>query len=220
MAGARMTTQMDYHHNQPVVKRGELLENATAALLMVHGRGGGPASILPLVAHVTVPGFAYVVPQANGFTWYPNRFIAPRASNEPYLGSALATLGDLLTQFEAAGIPPEQTILLGFSQGACLALETAARRPRRYGGVVALSGGLIGAPGELIGYPGRLDGTPVFIGCSDVDDHIPVARVHESADLLAGLGAQVEKRIYPGMGHTVNQDEMDFVRGLMQSLTR
>lgn len=206
------------HQVHPVIYRGQKLDQAQAALVMIHGRGGGPMSILPLLTYLDQPGFAYIVPQADGLVWYPQRFLAPRMSNEPYLASALATIDNLIRQIETAGIPPEKTLLLGFSQGACLALETAARHPRRYGGVVAFSGGLIGDDHELAGYPGRLDGTPVFIGCSDFDAHIPEARVHTSAAILEDLGAAVTKRIYPGMGHTINQDEIEQARALMAAL--
>jgi predicted esterase len=206
------------HQGQPMIQRGELLANASAAMLMIHGRGGGAASILPLLTHLTVPEFAYLVPQAVDATWYPQRFLAPRSANQPHLDSALATMNDILRQIQEAGIPLEKTVILGFSQGACLALEVAARSPKRYGGVIAFSGGLIGADNELIGYPGSLENTPVFIGCSDIDTHIPEARVHKTAEILTQLGAQVDARIYPGMGHTVNQDEIDAARKLLEAV--
>ncbi|MCG3211532.1 MAG: hypothetical protein FOGNACKC_05178 [Anaerolineae bacterium] len=206
------------HQSQPIIVAGLPLAEAPAAMVMIHGRGATAESILELAPEFDQPGFAYLAPQAAGNTWYPQRFIAPLASNEPYLSAALAKVGETLRQAAAGGIPPEQTILLGFSQGACLALEFAARNARRYGGVVALSGGLIGPDGTPRDYPGSLAGTPVFIGCSDVDFHIPVERVHHSAEVMAGLGGSVTQRIYPGMGHTVNQDEIDFVKELMAQL--
>lgn len=206
------------HQGQPVSHAGKPLKEAKAAMIMVHGRGGGVESILPLANHFEVEGFAYLAPAAKDLTWYPNRFLAPRKSNEPFLSSALETVQDLLKQVKDAGIPPEKTILLGFSQGACLALETAARNPQRYGAVVALSGGLIGADDELNGYVGSFKSTPIFIGCSDIDAHIPVERVYESAEILKGLGAELDTRIYKGMGHTINQDEMDAVNALMKTL--
>jgi len=171
-----------------------------------------------LTSHIGQEGFAYLAPEAANWTWYPQRFIVPRGQNEPYLSSALEKVGAVVQHLNDAGIPSEKIVLLGFSQGACLALEYAARNPQRYGGVVALSGGLIGAPGELEGYEGNLEDTPVFLGCSDVDFHIPVERVHESRDILKKLGASVEERIYPSMGHTINQDEVDYVRGMMESI--
>jgi phospholipase/carboxylesterase len=205
----------DPHYGQPVINAGRPLGEAGAAMVMIHGRGATAESILSLAELLGRPDLAYLAPQATGNAWYPQRFIAPIASNEPFLASALKKVGAVLEQVSAAGIAPEQTILLGFSQGACLSLEYAARYPQRFGGVVALSGGLIGPPGTSWNSTTALNGTPVFIGCSDTDFHIPAERVHESADALARMGGDVTKRIYPGMGHTVNQDEIDFVRQLL-----
>lgn len=206
------------HQGQPIVTAGLPLEDAKAVMIMIHGRGGGTQSVLPLINHFDVDGFAYLVPSAADNTWYPNRFLAPRASNEPKLSSAIETITDLLDKIESAGIPSEKIIILGFSQGACLSLEIAARNPKRYGGIVALSGGLIGTDDELTGYSASLEDTPVFLGCSDVDIHIPVERVHQSRDILTELGAQVDERIYEGMGHTINSDEISAVAKMMQSL--
>lgn len=211
-----MTEQI--HEKQPVATAGTALEDAEIAVIMIHGRGGGVQSILPLSNHIDGEKIAYLAPAAEGNTWYPNRFIAPRASNQPKLDSALATVKALLNKVAEAGIPAEKTVIMGFSQGACLAVEAAARHPQRYGGVIALSGGLIGANGELGGYEGSLAGTPVFLGCSDVDFHIPVERVHETRDIMTTLGAEVDERIYPGMGHTINQDEMDAVNSIIGAL--
>ncbi|GAB4442842.1 MAG: dienelactone hydrolase family protein [Anaerolineae bacterium] len=208
----------DPHAGQPVLTTGRPLDEAGAAMILVHGRGATAESILTLAQELPNPEFAYLAPQAAYNAWYPQRFIAPFAANEPFLSAALAKVGAVLAQVEAAGIPPERIVLGGFSQGACLALEFAARNPRRYGGLVALSGGLIGPLGHKFSYDGSLDGTPVFIGCSDSDFHIPVERVHESAEVLAGLGGQVDKRIYPGMGHTVNMDEIEAVRQLLAAV--
>ena len=199
---------------------GRPLEGAKAAIIMIHGRGATAESILSLTDELAHPDFAYLAPQAADNTWYPNRFTAPVASNEPYLSSALATIDEVLDRLSEAGIPPEQTILLGFSQGACLALEFAARNARRYGGVVGLSGGLIGPDSTPRDYPGSLDGAPVFLGCSDVDFHIPKKRVLDSADVLQRLGSDVTTRLYPDMDHTVNQDELDAVRQMMLSIAR
>lgn len=206
------------HQGQPIIAAGKPLAEAKAAMIMVHGRGGGVESILPLANHFDVEGFAYLAPAAKDNTWYPNRFLAPRKSNEPFLTSALETVRGLLDKVKEAGIPPEKTILLGFSQGACLALEVAARNTQRYGAVVALSGGLIGADDELNGYLGSFKSTPIFMGCSDIDSHIPLDRIHQSAEILQGLGADIDARIYKGMGHTVNQDEIDAVNALMKKL--
>jgi predicted esterase len=206
------------HQSQPILAAGEPLEYARAAMVMVHGRGATAESILALADEFDQPGFAYLAPQASGGTWYPNRFLAPTASNEPWLSSALAAINHVVSKITAAGIPRERTILLGFSQGACLALEYAARNARRYGGVVGLSGGLIGADGEPRHDSGDFAGAPIFLGCSDVDFHIAKARVQHAADTLKALGGNVTMRLYPNMDHTINQDEIEFVREMMSRL--
>jgi predicted esterase len=197
---------------------GEPFGRARAAMLMVHGRGARAEDILSLTDQLAQPGFAYLAPEAAENAWYPNRFLAPLASNEPWLSSALAFVDDVLTQIISIGIPPERTMLLGFSQGACLTLEYAAQNAKRYGGVVGLSGALIGPDNTPRNYAGSLAGTPVFLGCSDVDFHVPKERVHEAAEVLQRLGGDLTVRLYPNMDHTVNQDEIDFVRSLMQRL--
>jgi phospholipase/carboxylesterase len=203
---------------QPVLFMGEPLGQARAAMVMVHGRGATAEDILELAIELNRTGFAYLAPQAANNSWYPQSFLAPIASNEPWLSSALDRLSTVLQRVEEGGIPRERTILLGFSQGACLALEFAARHAQRYGGVAALSGGLIGPDGTPRDYPGSFAGTPVFLGCSDRDPHIPKERVQQSAEVLRRLGADVTMRLYPNMGHTVNQDEIDFVGGMMAAL--
>lgn len=212
------TRTTDPHAGQPVLAAGAPLARARAAMVLVHGRGASADDILSLAQEIEQPGFAYLAPQAAGAAWYPNRFTAPIPSNEPWLSSALGRLDALLAQIGQAGIPAERVVLLGFSQGACLALEYAARNARRYGGVVALSGGLIGPEGTPRDYAGSLAGTPVFLGCSDVDFHIPKERVQHSTVVLRGLGADVTERLYPGMGHTVNQDELEHVRAIARGL--
>jgi phospholipase/carboxylesterase len=207
------------HQGQPVRRAGEPIESAQAALLMVHGRGARAEDILTLADELNQPGFAYLAPQAAGNTWYPNRFLVPIEANEPWLSSALAFIGDTLAQMIASGIPSERIILLGFSQGACLALEFAARNAQRYGGIVGLSGALIGPDDSPREYAGSLAGTPVFLGCSDVDFHVPKERVHQTADVLRKLGGDVTERLYPNMDHTVSEAEIDFVRGMMKALT-
>jgi len=213
----------DPHRGQPVATAaGRPLAGAPAAVVMVHGRGATAESILTLADEFGRPDLAYIAPQAHGYAWYPYSFLAPKEQNEPGLSSGLATLGDLVERIAAAGVPPERTVLLGFSQGACLSLEFAARNARnggRLGGIVGLSGGLIGPPGTTLDYAGSLAGTPVFLGCSDRDPHIPRQRVDETAEVLRSLGAEVTERIYPGMGHTVNEDEIEFVQGLLAGLT-
>jgi predicted esterase len=208
------------HQGQPIRVAGETLETARAAMLMIHGRGARAEDILVLATQFDQSGFAYLAPQAAGNTWYPNRFLVPVSENEPWLSSALSFVGDTLTQIINAGISSERTILLGFSQGACLTLEFAARNARRYGGIVGLSGALIGAGDMPCEYAGSLAGTPVFLGCSDVDFHVPKGRVNESAEALNHLGGIVTTRLYPNHDHSVNQDEVEFVRGMMQTLLR
>jgi predicted esterase len=187
-------------------------------MVLVHGRGDTALGILQLADLLAVPGMVYLAPQASGQTWYPNRFLAPIESNEPWLSSALDALADLLAQIAAAGIPASRTVLLGFSQGGCLALEFAVRNPRRYGALAGLSAGLIGPPGTTWPLAGSLDGTPVFLGCSDVDAHLPASRVQESADTLRDAGGDVTAVLYPGMDHTITRDEVDQVRRLILPL--
>jgi predicted esterase len=206
------------HQGRPVQAAGRPLAEAEAAMILVHGRGGSPEDMLGLAAELRRPELAYLAPQAAGHTWYPTSFLAPLEQNEPGLSSGLQLLGELLAHLEHVGIPAERTVLLGFSQGACLSLEFAARNARRYAGVVALSGGLIGPPGTPRDDAGSFEGTPVFLGCSDRDPHIPKTRVDESAHVFERMGAAVTERIYPGLGHTVNEDELDFVRGLLAPL--
>jgi predicted esterase len=208
----------ELHAGQPVLLAGEPLATAHAAMVLAHGRGASAHDILALAAELRVPSCAFVAPQAAGNSWYPYSFLAPLADNEPWLTSALETLGAARARVAAAGIPPERTLLLGFSQGACLTLEYVARHAQRYGGVAGLSGGLIGPAGTPRDYAGSLSDTPIFLGCSDVDPHVPAWRVEESADVLRRLGGNVTARLYHGMGHTVNEDELDAVRALMRAV--
>lgn len=197
---------------------GAPLDQARAAMVLLHGRGGSARDILTLVPEFDPGGMAYLAPEASGNSWWPNRFIDPVQSNEPYFSSALAQVASALDRITQAGISQDTVVLLGFSQGACLALEFAARNARRYGAVVGLSGGLFGPPDTPRDYPGSLDGTPVFIGCSDNDPHIPKERVEESAVVFEKMGADVTMRLYPGMRHTINTDEMDFVRSIVRTV--
>jgi phospholipase/carboxylesterase len=204
-----------------LARAGADLDSARAAVVFVHGRGATAESILTLANEIKTDdsaGLAFLAPQAPGNTWYPYSFLAPVAQNEPDLSNALETLADLFDELENHGLSPERVALVGFSQGACLSLEFVARHARRYGGVMGLSGGLIGPPGSPRDYAGTLDGTPVFLGCSNVDPHIPEARVRETALVLENLGAQVAMRIYQGMGHTVNEDELNFLRKMVEQL--
>lgn len=205
----------DPHAQTAILARGEPLEAAKAALVMLHGRGDSAAGILSLADVLDVADYTLLAPEASGYEWYPYSFLAPLEQNEPWLSSALSKVGSVLALVEQAGVPVERTALLGFSQGACLALEFVVRNAKRYGGVLGLSGGLIGPDGTPRDYSGSLSGTPVFLGCSDIDPHVPAARVRETAAVLERLGADVTMRLYPGLGHTVNNDEIDAVNKLL-----
>lgn len=209
-----MSEQRGPHEGQPVYVAGAALERARAAMIMIHGRGATAESILTMASELEHADFAYLAPQASGQTWYPYSFLAPIASNEPGISSGMRAIEAVLARVAGAGIPAERTILLGFSQGACLATEFVARHARRYGGLAALSGGLIGPEDTPRDYAGSLAGTPIFFGCSDVDPHIPADRVRRSAEVMARLGGDITTRLYPGLGHFVNQDELAAVRAL------
>jgi predicted esterase len=213
-----MPSPDDPHGHQPVLRRGPSPAAARAATILIHGRGASAEAILTLSRELDVDDVAFVAPQAAGGTWYPYSFLAPLDQNEPGLGSVLRVVTRLITELNSQGMPSDRIVLLGFSQGACVVQEFAARHARRYGGVVGLSGGVIGPPGTPRDYPGSLDGTPVFLGCSDVDPHIPVERVRESAEVFIRLGASVDARIYPGMPHTVNEDELEAVTALINAV--
>jgi predicted esterase len=206
------------HQGQPVYAAGKPLAEARAVMILLHGRGATAVSILELADELYHPEFAYLAPQAAGNAWYPYSFLAPLAQNEPGLSSGLQVVADLIGQIEESGIPAEKIVLAGFSQGACLASEFVARQARRYGGLLAFSGGVIGPPGTPRKYAGSLAGTPVFLGCSDVDFHIPLERVEETAVTLTNLGGSVNKQIYPNMGHTIVPDEIDQANNILQAI--
>ncbi len=206
------------HQGLPVLMAGEPLTGARAAMILVHGRGASAADILMLADELAQPGFAYLAPEAANHAWYPNSFLAPLASNEPGLSSGLAVIASLLEQADRAGIPADRTVIAGFSQGACLSLEFVARHARRYGGMIALSGGLIGPDGTSRDYPGSLAGTPIFLGCSDIDPHIPKDRVLLSAEVLKSLGGEVTAKLYPRLGHTINRDEILVARSIVSAV--
>ncbi len=206
------------HRGQPVLAAGAPLSEAQAAVILVHGRGASARGILALADEIGLDGLAYLAPQAASFTWYPASFLAPLEANQPWLSSALTALGALMDRVGVEGIPPERIALVGFSQGACLALEFAARNARRYGAVAGLSGGLIGPDGTPRQYPGSLEGTPVFLGCSDLDPHIPARRVQHTAEVMRRLNADVTVRLYPGMGHAINKDELEHLRRMLAGL--
>ena len=210
-----MKTQ-DPHDNQPVLHAGAPLSDARLAVIMLHGRGASAEDILGVSGEFSHPDIAYLAPQAAGNTWYPYSFLMPLEQNEPSLSSALRLIETLLASLSARNFPAEKVAVMGFSQGACLSLEFVARHARRYAAVAAFSGGVIGPPGTPRNYAGSLDGTPVFMGCSDIDAHIPVDRVYESADIFTHLGAIVDSRIYPRMGHTINEDEIAAVDAMLR----
>lgn len=204
------------HAGRPVATAGAALGTGAAVMILVHGRNASARNILDVARALDRPRFTYIAPEADRNAWYPNSFMAPVEMNEPGRSSGLAVIRTLLEQVEDAGVPRERVMLLGFSQGACLAAEFAWRHPARYGGVVVYSGGLIGPPGTRWSPGGdSLAGTPVFLGCSDVDPHIPRERVDETARAFEALEAHVTTRIYPGMGHLVNEDELEQTRAMM-----
>lgn len=203
------------HAGGPVLTAGARPVEARLAVILLHGRGASAEDILGLAGELRLDDVAYLAPQAAGSSWYPQSFLSPLEQNEPGISSAMQLLERLVEEVGRQGLGPERVAFLGFSQGACLSLEFAARHARRYAGVFALSGGLIGPPGTPRDYEGSFDGTPVLLGCSDIDAHIPVGRVHESAELFRRMGAAVDERIYPQMGHTVNADEIAAVRSVL-----
>ena len=210
---------MHPHGDQPLVTAGTPLGDGTkAAVIMVHGRGAAPANILDLVPKLNRSGVSYLAPGASGKTWYPYSFMAETSTNEPGLSSGLHVLEQLVAEVMAKGIPSERLVLLGFSQGACLTSEFAVRHAARYGGVIVFSGALIGAPGTTWTYPGSFGGTPVFLGCSDTDSHVPKARVDESAVVFTRMGAAVTERFYPGMGHLINEDEIAAAQAILDQV--
>lgn len=206
----------DPHRDQPILVQGAPLAEAAGAVILTHGRGGSASDMQDLAREIDRPQFAYLAPEAAGRTWYPYSMLERLERNQSHLSSAMRLLEKVLAK--AAPVPAERVVLLGFSQGACLALEFAARHARRYGGIAGLSGGLIGPEGTPREYAGTFDGTPLFLGCSDVDPHVPKRRVDATAAVFERLGAQVTKRIYLGMGHTVNPDEISFVRSMLDAL--
>ena len=201
-----------------IVQHGTAPEQARGSMILIHGRGSSAADILTLTSYFGRDDLLYLAPEAPSSQWYPLPFMAPLERNEPGITNGMHAINDAFAILAQNGIGPAQTVLLGFSQGACLALEYAARHAGRYGGVAGLSGGLIGPDGTPRAYDGSLESTPVFLGCSDVDAHIPLRRVHETREVFERMGADVTERIYPGMPHTINEDEIAFVRRLLTDL--
>jgi phospholipase/carboxylesterase len=217
------------HAGQPVRAFGRAMDSSSTVAIMIHGRGASPEDILGLATAFDRPDVTYLAPAAANNTWYPYSFLTEIAKNEPYLSSALSVLGALVAEIQDAGVPRDRIVMMGFSQGACLTSEFAIRNASRFGGFVAFSGGAIGPPGTRWndthlrqgygGQAGPFAGTPMFFGCSDIDPHIPEERVNETAALCARMGATVTKKIYPGMGHLVNDDEIAHARALLDSVT-
>jgi len=206
------------HANQPTATLGPRTEESKGAMIMIHGRNATPSSILELVSLIGARDIHYVAPAAANNTWYPFSFLAEIEKNEPGISSGYSVIDGLVSDLMGSGLPRERIFLLGFSQGGCLASTWAARHAARYGGVFALSGGLIGPPGTTWDFPGSFDATPVFLGCSDVDGHIPKERVQESADIFRQMKASVTMKLYSGMGHTVNNDEVVFIRQTLATI--
>ena len=206
------------HRNQPVLQRGRGLDSVQAAVVLVHGRGGSATDILSLAVELDFPELAYLAPEAAGHTWYPYSFLAPIEQNQPWLNSALSLVGETVKRATAAGIPQSKVAIVGFSQGACLATEFVARNAARYGGLIAFTGGLIGPPGTRFIYSGELSGTPCFLGAGDPDPHVPWQRVEKSASVLSALGAAVTLRRYPGLPHTINEDEIEQAKNILRWL--
>ena len=214
----RTTKSLGPHDGRPIAMTGVDLDKASTAMILIHGRGATAHNILDLARVFKLPDTTYLAPEATNNSWYPDRFIAPIAKNEPYLSSALEVIQNLVFEINAAGVASNRIILGGFSQGACLSSEFVARNPMRYGALLAFSGGLIGPPGALFDYHGDLQETPVFLGCDANDFHIPVERVHETDSILTRLGARVTKRIYTDIGHTIVPAEMREAQRLLQSI--
>lgn len=202
-------------HSKKIITAGKQIKDVTKVLIMVHGRGASAEDILSLASHLAVNDFALLAPQATGNTWYPYSFLVPPAQNEPWLSSALSLVGEMVDDLVAEGILKENICFLGFSQGACLTLEFVSRNAAKYGGVAAFSGGLIGDKIYRENYKGDFAGTPVFIGSSDPDPHIPVERVYATTDILNEMHAAATVKVYPEMGHTITQNEIDFANQLV-----
>jgi predicted esterase len=210
-----MGSAADPHAGQPVLRLGSSPKDARVVAILLHGRGATAEDILGLAQQFTARDVAYMAPQAANSTWYPHSFLTPLQQNEPWLGSALRAVASLVQDLGQHGVPADRIAIMGFSQGACLTLEFAARHARRYAAVVAFTGGLIGPAGTPRNYSGDFADTPILIGSSDVDPHVPLERVHESTEVLSRMGAEVDERIYPRMGHTINADELEAADALL-----
>lgn len=202
-------------HQLDILYAGTPLEQADKALIMLHGRGADPESILTLSRLLNVGDYALLAPRATNHTWYPLSFLAPVADNEPWLSSAIDVVRQTVDTVLQSGIKAENTYLLGFSQGACLALEFTARHARRYGGIVAFTGGLIGKEIDRSNYSGDFQQTPIFFGTSDPDFHVPVERVYASANIVREMNGDVTEKVYLNRGHTISEDEIEQVNRII-----
>jgi phospholipase/carboxylesterase len=198
-------------HKRNILQGGVPIEDAEHVMIMIHGRGADSRGIMDMKEYLNLKKFSLLAPQATSNSWYPYSFLSPVEQNEPWLSSAINLVHSLIDELTEKGIPTEKIFLLGFSQGACLTLESAARKAQRYGGIIAFTGGLIGKSIDPKNYSGNFNGTPVFIGCGDPDPHVPVARVNDSSAILKDLGAIVTEKIYAGIPHTIIQEEIDWV---------
>lgn len=202
-------------HERKFVRAGRELSPTGKVLVMLHGRGGSAEDILSLAAYLDIDDFSLIAPQATNNTWYPYSFLAPPVQNEPWLSSALDLIKELTDDLYQKGVPSENIYFMGFSQGACLTLEFVTRNANKYGGVVAFTGGLIGDRIYTENYKGDFQATPVFIGTGDPDPHVPVERVYATVNILKNMNAMVTEKIYTGMGHTINQDEINMANKLI-----
>jgi len=209
------TANASPHASDEVLQRGEPLRTAKAALVLLHGRGGSARDIVSLGEALTLSQVALLAPQAAGHTWYPNSFLAPIPSNEPWLSSAVALVASIVEGCVHAGVPAERVALLGFSQGACLACEVVASHPRRYGALIAFTGGLIGPLGMDLQHDGSLSGTPILLSSGDPDPHVPWSRVEETAQQFGLMGGEVQLQRYPGRSHTVLREELEAAGNLI-----
>ncbi|MCF0056398.1 alpha/beta hydrolase [Dyadobacter sp. CY356] len=202
-------------HTKKVITAGKAIDETDKVLIMIHGRGGSAQDILSLAAHLNTNDYALLAPQASNNTWYPTSFLAEPSINEPWLSSAIDVIDEVVADAVARGILKENIFFLGFSQGACLTLEYVTRNAAKYGGVAAFTGGLIGDRIYAENYSGDFDGTPIFIGTSNPDPHVPVSRVQETTAILESMHAEVFEKIYPNMGHTISHDEIEKANALI-----
>ncbi len=205
-------------HKKNIIRAGKELSESGKALIMLHGRGGSAEDILSIAEYLNVKEYALLAPEATGNTWYPYSFLAQPSANEPWLSSAMQLLSDVVNDVQEHGITSDNIFFLGFSQGACLTLEFIARHAAKYGGVVAFTGGLIGDKIYRKNYKGDFEATPVFIGSSDPDPHIPVERVYATANIFRSMNASVTEKVYSNMGHTINEDEIKNANNMVFNL--